>query len=289
MLRREAASWLVRLQSGRDPDIERKFRNWHDLDPAHAAAFGRVRESYERSAVLRHSGAVPARRALAETSPRLARYRWAAAAALALLMGGGLYIAAGGIFKPSGTEAVMLATKVGEIRQVRLADGTRLTLDTATNVEIEVGRTLRRAVITTGRARFDLTGGDTPFLIKAGNTTTTAGTGVFDVETFDGASAVDVLAGHAVVRSATQAHGNPVTLAAGEGAIAAPGAPLKRYPVAHSNWIRGMLQFDATPLPAAVALANRYSKQKIILEPGLGQFRVTGAFRTGDLAGLATA
>ncbi len=40
---------------------------------------------------------------------------------------------------------------VGEIRQVRLADGTKLTLDTATSVEVEVGRSLRRAVIKTGR------------------------------------------------------------------------------------------------------------------------------------------
>ena len=56
-----------------------------------------------------------------------------------------------------------------------------------------------------------------------------------------------------------------------------------------SDWTRGMLEFDGTPLAAAVALANRYSEQKIVLEDGLGQLRVTGAFRAGDVAALASA
>jgi transmembrane sensor len=50
-----------------------------------------------------------------------------------------------------------------------------------------------------------------------------------------------------------------------------------------------MLQFDATPLPEAVALANRYSQRRIILDGDLAGLRVTGAFRAGDTAGLAKA
>jgi transmembrane sensor len=50
-----------------------------------------------------------------------------------------------------------------------------------------------------------------------------------------------------------------------------------------------MLQFDGAPLADAVLLANRYSERRILLSPGLGSLRVTGAFRAGDTAGLARA
>ena len=289
MLRREAAAWLVRLQSGRDPDIEGKFRRWHNEDPAHAAAFGRVRQTYERSAVLRHSKRASRAPALAQERSREPPYAWAAAAALALLLAGGLYLRSGGIFWSTGTEAVMLTTNVGEIRQVRLADGTKLTLDTATSVEVEVGRSLRRVVIKTGRARFDLAQAASPFLIEAGNTMVKADSGVLDVEKLDGKSTIDVLAGSADVRSPVKSHDNGMDLAAGEEAIAVPGAPVRKHSLVASDWTRGMLEFDGTPLGVAVALANRYSEQKIVLQNGLGQLRVTGAFRAGDVSGLATA
>jgi transmembrane sensor len=50
-----------------------------------------------------------------------------------------------------------------------------------------------------------------------------------------------------------------------------------------------MLQFDATPLETAVAVANRYSEHKIVLSGELGQERVSGEFRAGYIAGLARA
>ncbi len=239
--------------------------------------------------MLRHSERAFATPALAQERPREQRFAWAAAAALALLVAGCLYLRGAGILGPAGTEAVMLTTNVGEIRQVRLADGTKLTLDTATSVEVEVGRSLRRAVIKTGRARFDLAQADAPFVIEAGNTTVTAGNGVLDVAKLAEQSTVDVLAGNADVRSAEQPSNNGVGLAAGEGAIAVSGAPVRKHASGASDWTRGMLEFDGTPLAAAVALANRYSEQKIVLEDGLGQLRVTGAFRAGDVAALASA
>lgn len=239
--------------------------------------------------MLRHSERASATPKSVQEGSREPRFAWAAAAALALLVAGGLYLRGGGILGPTGTEAVMLTTNVGEIRQVRLADGTKLTLDTATSVEVEVGPSLRRAVIKTGRARFDLTQADAPFVIEVGNATVTAGNCVVDIERLEGQSAVDVLTGNADVRSAAQPRTNGVGLAAGEGAIVVPGAPVQKHPLVASDWTRGMLQFDGTPLGVAVALANRYSKQKIVLEGGLEKLRVTGAFRAGDVTGLASA
>lgn len=293
MLRREAAGWFARLQSGRDPDIERKFRRWLDADAAHAAAFGRIQRSYEQAGLLRQSpqasadeiGAGPAR------LPFVQAYGWAAAAAavLAVILLAGLYLN-GGAFGPAATEAVMLSTGTGEIRNVQLADGSRITLDTATKVDVEIGRSRRGAHLRHGRVRFRVARAGEPFVVETGRATISTREGVLDVEQVGEEDHVRVLEGAADVRPSNRSGAAIVTLAAGEGlAVNARGTERKRADAPAPDWTRGMLQFDATPLADAVALANRYSERHIVLVGDLGALRVTGAFRAGDTAGLAKA
>jgi transmembrane sensor len=53
-------------------------------------------------------------------------------------------------------------------------------------------------------------------------------------------------------------------------------------------WPSGRLDFENTPLAAAVDEANRYGRHKIILsDPRLGALQVSGVFRAADTAGLA--
>ena len=152
MLRREAASWLARLQGGRDPHVERKFDRWY-AEPRHAAAFDRVRSSYEQAGLLRHSatagsdGNEPMIRGREwRTRPALA----AAAAVIVLAPIGALLIRQ--VAMPFGrSEVLMLMTRVGEIRQVDLADGSRVTLDTTTRVDVEIRRSQRNAHLRYGR------------------------------------------------------------------------------------------------------------------------------------------
>src|SRR4051812_8797170 len=106
MLRREAATWLARLQSGRSPDIESRFRHWRDSDPRHAAAFDRVRRTYEQAGLLRHSPTVTA--ALPERPIRKADWQprpaFAVAAAVAVLVPTALILLRGGLLPFGGTE-----------------------------------------------------------------------------------------------------------------------------------------------------------------------------------------
>lgn len=292
MLRREAANWLARLQSGRDPDIELKFRHWHDSDPRHGAAFGRVRRSFEQAGLLRHSPIIasdrhePARRKPAwQPLPALA-----AAAAIVVLVPIGVLLFRGAGPAPGGTEAVMLMTEVGEIRQVELADGSRVTLDTATKIDVEIGRSHRSAHLRYGRARFQVTQAGAPFVVETSSSTITTSQGVIDVEQVDAHGRVQVLAGAADVRASGEPQDSHVALGAGEAAtVNAGGTEQKGVVAPGADWTRGMLQFDGTPLADAVALANRYSKRHIILAGNLEALRVTGAFRAGDTAGLAKA
>src|SRR5579872_6134655 len=118
MLRREAASWLARLQSGREPDIERKFEQWRNADPRHALGFNHVRQSYEQAGLLRYSAGA----ATHLDQPTISTRRWqprpalAAAALAAVLVPLGLVLV--GERRPAfgGTDAVMLMSGIGQIR-----------------------------------------------------------------------------------------------------------------------------------------------------------------------------
>jgi transmembrane sensor len=292
MLRREAASWLARLQSGRDPDIERKFEQWRDTDPRNAAAFDRVRRSYEQAGLLRHSPIIASERHEAPIrSPAWKPFpALAAAAAIVILVPFGLAVFRDGGSPFGGTDAVMLMTQVGQIRQVGLADGSKVTLDTATKVELEIGRSRRTAHLRYGRARFRIAPAKTPFVVETDGTTITARNGVIDVEQVGGQGRVQVLAGAADVRGSVQGRAEPLMLGVGEAATVNSGGAEKTNAVeAALDWTKGMLQFDGTPLAEAVALANRYSEHHIILAGDLAALRITGAFRAGDTTGLAKA
>lgn len=289
MLRREAATWLARLQSGRDPNVERKFRRWHDEDPRHAAAFERVRQSYDQAGLLRQSP-------MAVSSDRDAKIRkpeWqprpalAAAAAIALLVPVAVLLTRGSVL-PFGTDAVMLMTSVGEIKQIDLADGSKVTLDTSTKVEVEIGRSRRSAHLKYGRARFQIARAHEPFVVETTNSLITSREGVVDVERGAQQDRVQVLSGAAEVRGPD--HASQIALGAGQGAtVNAAGADKNGFVAPASDWTKGMLQFDGTSLGDAVAIANRYSVRHIILVGDLNSLRVTGAFRAGDTIGLAKA
>lgn len=292
MLRREAAGWLARLQSDRDPDAERKFRRWRDADPRHAAAFDRVKQSFGQAGLLRHSPLAASTQLEPITRKQESTLRPALAAALAIviLVPAGVILFRGGSPLFGGTEAVMLMTNIGEIKQVDLADGSKVTLDTATKIEVKISRTHRSAHLRHGRARFQIAQGNSPFVVETASTTITAREGVIDVEQGAQQDRVQVLAGAADVRGAAEGQTTRLTLGAGEIAMVRPdGSEQKSVAAPAPDWTRGMLQFDGTPLAEAVALANGYSERQIILAGDLNALRVTGAFRAGDTAGLAKA
>lgn len=214
----------------------------------------------------------------------------AAAAAAVVLVPIGVLLVRGGALPFGSTDAVMLMTSVGEIEQFDLADGSKVTLDTATRVDIEIGRHRRSAHLRHGRARFQVAQAAVPFVIETARSTASTRGGVIDVEQIGEDGRIQVLAGHADVGGADQAEESRVAIGAGEGVtVDQHGAEQKNVLPPASDWTKGMLQFEQTPLARAVALANRYSDRHIVLAGDLGALRVTGAFRAGDTNGLAKA
>lgn len=289
-LRREAARWLARLQSGRDPAAEREFARWRDKDPAHEEAFDRIVKSYEKSGLLRASNARSATVGEA-AAPRSSKPAYAIAAAIVLaLLAGTLVSMFGQRLLPRSTEAVMLSTGKGEIRSVSLSDGTNVTLDGATAIEVQLNAGHRHATIRRGRARFDVKSSTIPFVIDSGGAIARVEEGLVDAERTSDQIEFDILTGRADVHAPTESDRFFRPLGAGTAVRLIDGrfsrSPL---PPGKAAWAASMLQFDATPLGAVAARANLYSDEKILIEPGLENLKVSGAFRTGDTRGLANA
>ena len=181
-----------------------------------------------------------------------------------------------------------LATPIGEIRTVKLPDGSLVTLDTGTVLRWRFSGSARRLALLRGRARFAVAhDSKRPFVVSAGGGQVTAHGTLFDVSLTPWRTvSVTLLQGVVEVDGALGVErAKPTTLTPGQALAFSrdqPGARLRRIPAAAQTWPTGMLTFTGAPLVQAVAEANRYSRTPIRLATtDLGQLQVSGAFHAG--------
>ncbi len=175
------------------------------------------------------------------------------------------------------------ASAVGERREIALADGSRMTLDTATAVDVAWHLRSRRVVLHHGQARFEVSPARyRPFEVAAGDMVARVVGTVFDVRRHAGRVAVTVLEGRVAVRSAPgQA---AVELGAGE-QLAGDGvmaeAPRRIDPAAAAAWSEGRLVFRNTPLAEALDELQRHRSGRIRMHGAeVGALQVSGVFET---------
>ena len=294
-LRETAAEWLIRMHG---PDAERArpaFEAWLADHPDHKRMYDRVAVSWEQSRLVTHTPTGHAWEGLPARKPPARRtWAYAVAAGIAALVMVGLLVAhrAPVAGQGPGTPAQEIASHVG-IRQVRLGDGSIVTLDAQTRLDLRFTAGERRIVLEAGRARFAVAHDTSrPFIVTAGTREVVATGTVFDVSLAGGNVAVALLEGGVDVRDVTWVEAPTIVrLMAGQGLQAAAGrAPAvpRRVTAAERLWPAGMLEFDSTPLREVLAIANRYSQRPIkVGDPSLGELRVTGGYRLGDPAELA--
>ena len=184
---------------------------------------------------------------------------------------------------------MLLAAAVGEIRQVNLPDGSRLTLDSASKVQTAFTKKQRTLTLIEGRARFKVAHEARPFVVRAGSSEVVAPGTLFDVSLIEGRTDVVLLQGSVEVRT-KDGRGKTEQLKPGQKLILAGVGPPERGEATRTDaaWPTRILEFDNTRLDEAAALANRYSKIQLRLgSERIGSLRVSGAFRAGDVAGLA--
>lgn len=267
------------------------FEDWRGGSPERAAAYDAVRAAHDRAIALAEEAPLLSLRqqTLARTmlARRPHRMRWRAVVAGAVLLAGAP-LAAYGI--RAWTAPVVappvetFRTGIGQQADVTLADGSIVTLDTASTLKASVSGGVRRVTLD-GQGWFKVKAADAPFEIAAGGRSFVAGAGTFDVRT--DADQVRAFAADGTLRlvgdgsSVALAPGRLLAVRGDDVTIRTPGDP-----ASFTGWRTGVLQLDDVPLAEAVGEFNRYRRHPIRLaDTRAGALRVSGAFRTtGGLA-----
>jgi transmembrane sensor len=225
--------------------------------------------------------------------PFLRRVRpihWAAglAACLTLAVGVDLTRTSNAPTSLASAPAQVLANGIARPRDVRLADGSTVTLDASSRVDLPPWTTRRDLDLMQGRAFFKVAHDKArPFTVRAlGYAVVATGT-AFTVERSPGGVRVMLVEGH--VRVTGDGGGGAITLNPGDELILNQGAPrLTHVDAARaSDWRTGLLRFDDRPAAVIVAELNRYLDRPVRLrDPALGATRLSGTFRAGDAATL---
>lgn len=186
------------------------------------------------------------------------------------------------------TPAQTYSTAAGEVRDVRLADGTTVTMNGATRISARIGEHRRDIALETGEALFDVRHDESrPFTVAAGPGQVTVLGTRFDVALND--DRVDLAVERGLVRfEADGAGSSPMLVRAAQrstladGVIASPGA---LGAGAGTDWRGGWLQVSDMPLEQLVPRLQRWTSLRIVVaDEMLLDKRVAGRFRLSDPA-----
>lgn len=176
-------------------------------------------------------------------------------------------------------------TGKGQKSVVDLPDGTRVTLDADSALDVAFTGGRRDLRLVSGHAFFDVAHDRArPFAVQADGRVVTALGTQFDVRLPPGAVQVVLAEGSVSVASAD---GQAVRLAPGQAFAARTGST---GTVSSTNvdealaWKQGVVEFRDQPLSEAVAQLNRYTRARIVIrDPKVAALRITGVFKTGDI------
>lgn len=288
----EAIAWFAREQSDqRTRSDEDRFAHWLKQDPRHEQAYSQVAKLYRAAGPQMTPRPLPAGRPAGAEKTRQRRFlpvKWAVAATLALLAVGTAWVVLDHRGPVSGGS---FATAAGAQRTLKLSDGSTITLNTRSEVDIEIGEHHRTVRLGRGEARFQVARDPArPFTVETDTARVHALGTAFDVRVSATGLAVTLLEGRVeVVPTSSAAAGlETVALTAGQRLSLDADSGERRLeaigPALADAWLHRQLIFDAVPLPEAVEEANRYLSRPVVIEdPSLAEVRVSGVVRAGSL------
>ncbi len=309
----QAAQWCILFRGGNATRADKKaFGDWVSRSPERIEAYIQaarlmraltskkvrwpdtpveilVREAAETPAdivSLFPSDAVPAKRTahLSGGKPLPLMFATAAGTLLVVLVCAWAFL----------TGPQRYTTAIGEQRSIVLGDGSVVTLNTSSDIEVKLAKTRRTIKLVAGEALFQVAHDKTrPFYVVAGNTTVRAVGTQFDVDRRAGSTTVTVVEGKVSVVSTAENPGDqnpeidaPIPVSAGEELILRPRARPRTTPAnvaVATAWTQRRLVFERRPLGEVAAEFNRYNRQKIYIESAkLGSQEVTGMFQADD-------
>lgn len=283
----QAMAWRAEAADPAMPeDRARLLESWLRA-PEHARAYGRAERLWRDlgwSQILNEEAlAVEHLRRPVTRPASVTRRRWLGAGlGLAAASVVGAVLIGQGLRGGQGSAPAPLSTAVGEIRQVTLEDGSRLTLGGGTVVTVSLTRDHRRVEIESGDAWFEVTpDADRPFSVQAGDLTATVLGTVFEVRRNPRGAQVAVVEG----RVRVEAGAGAMVLTGGQGVRRLGQGDLTPFDVAGvGRWREQRFSYRNAPLSDMVEDLNRYHAPGVRLaRPGLGELRVSAAFRLDQL------
>ena len=297
-----AADWLARLDregllSGPVDvdalcDARHDFDVWVNAEMGHRVAFLRAATAWsraERLAALKTHEAIPRRSILQRPVVQMLAAAACIAMAILVVIPLGLFEAA-----PGQPEPLHYQTARGEMKTLTLEDGSVLTLNTDTSVDITFSDDKRQVALIEGEVFFDVAKApERPFLIDAGEGQVRVLGTSFGIERRQGVVEVAVSEGTVWVGSAAHADTSESILTPGMiGYASANGVIVETSDVAAVDqrllWREGRLRFDDTPLRDVAAEFNRYNTiQLVVTDEATGDIEIGGTFRLDNVEAFA--
>lgn len=279
----QAAEWFFRLQEAEASEADqRACAAWRAADPMHETAWQRAQQV---SGML---GGVPGKLAHATLQRSHVESRRHAVKALALLVVAGGAGWQGWRSEPVRLRLAQYSTRIGERRQVQLADGTAVHLNTATGIntqldakqrliELEAGEVLiqtgkgqaaagqpaRPLVVATRHGQLQPLG--TRFIVRqsADDTQLAVLEGAVEITTREGEQRV--------IEAGWQTRFN-------DHAIMPPSTVLANA----DSWTRGILHAREMRLADFAAELARYRQGIVRCAPDVAELKISGAFQVAD-------
>lgn len=304
-----AARWLAHEDLDRSPQRE-QFAAWLEESEDNRLAWAQAHrvwdvldDAHENDLIAALARA--ARRAGPEPAARPLRPWLIAASIAALTVSAALVVglrgqwlgpeappvqeAAGAAPSLSAVGRADYVTGAGQKSIVDLPDGTRLTLDASTAVDVAFANGRRDIRLLNGHVFFDVAHDrQRPFAVEAAEQVITALGTQFDVKLEAGGMRVVLAEGSVSVAMARgRAGASPVKLKPGE-AFSAPKNGVGQVTRANLDealaWRQGVVEFRDQPLSEAVMRLNRSTRAQIVIkDPKVAALRITGVFKTGDI------
>lgn len=271
----QASDWLLDLQA--EPARFEEFDHWLHASPEHLSAWAQVNRAWaaiEQPSTTTHW---PQPAPVVPLKP--VRRNWAMLVAACVCV-----VALGAAWLSNPDWRADYHTGTGEIRVVKLDDGSQLTLAAQSAVDVDYRGNTRLITLLSGEVLFDVVhDASRPFQVDADKVVVRVLGTSFDVARSDAGVSVEVREGAVGVN----ANGTPYRLSAGQRLwLDADPAQVRQSSIAPdeiATWVTGQQFFDnATVLEVVEQLRKYQSGWIVINNKALEQKRVTGLYDLRD-------
>lgn len=301
----EAALWIVKLDRGLSEEEKRDLATWLARSPAHSDCFLHYAEAWEKTEALSSLADLFPRLRPHSSKPERRRLLSGLTGAIAASF---MVVALLTVLNTPNTQkqpsTISYETAIGGLSRVALSDGSILTLNTNTKVDVTIGPETRLIKLELGEIHIDVAKDPSrPLRVEAGGTVFEAVGTEFNIR-IDESQHVEVLVTEGLVRVGVAAKtlftSDEMTSDRNGDLLIAQGERVRLKGIDRAvetvpeidievelSWQQGNLIFRGEPLSEAVAEISRYtSVEFVIVDENLKAIRVAGLFKSGDVAGF---